>query len=395
VSQPIRPRVLCVDDEPHVLDGLARVLRRDYEIVGVPGGPAALGRLQDDRNFAVIVSDLRMPSLDGIAFITAAARIAPDATRILLTGFADVRSAIRAVNEGHVFRLLTKPCDPEVLRAALEHAVEQHRLVTAERELLERTLHGSVQMLIDLIAITHPVAFGRASRVRRIMGEVAALIGLRDRWQMEMAGMLSQVGVLTLPPALAARDGDGAELQAEEEALVARLPEVALRLIRDIPRLDEVREVLAHINDRFDGPVGEQTVAGAHIPLGARLLRAVLDFDRLCSQGHSASEAVARLRARIGWYDPDVLSDLVAVVGVHGHREVRELRFQEVELGMEFVDDVRAGDGTLLVARGQEVTPSLLERMQDYWSDLELPGPVRVTLVGREPSLKESQALSG
>jgi hypothetical protein len=218
------------------------------------------------------------------------------------------------------------------------------------------------------------------------MGEVAALIGFRDRWRMEMAAMLSQVGVLTLPPALAARYGDGVELQPEEEALVARLPAVALGLLRDIPRLDEIREVLAHVNDRFDGPVGEQTSIRDQIPLGARLLRAVLDFDRLCSRGFPTQEAVARLRARTGWYDPDVLSDLVAAVGAEGHRVVRELRFQDVELGMAFVDDVRAGDGTLLVARGQEVTHNLLERIQDYWSDLELPGPVRVTQTAGPPA---------
>ncbi len=372
-------RILFVDDEPHVLDGLARVLRRDYEVVTAVGGPAGLELLRNDRNFAVIVSDLRMPGIDGIALLTAASRIVPDASRILLTGYADVRSATRAVNEGHVFQLLTKPCAPDVVKGVLELGIEQHRLVTAQRDLLEQTLRGSVQALIDLLALAHPAAFGRAVRARRIMGEVAAMIGFRDRWQLEMAAMLSQLGVITLPPELARRYADGSELLPEEEAQIDGLPGVALTLLREIPRLDEIREILSTLNCSFVPTDPVHPVSGTSIPLGARLLRAVLDYDRLSSAGFPSADVVARLRAREGRYDPDVLSDLVSIIGVQNHRIVKEIHLHDVELGMEFVDDVRADDGTLLIARGQEVNQHLLERIHDYWSDLHLPAPVRVT----------------
>ncbi len=375
-----KPRVLFVDDEPQLLEGLARVLRREYQVVTATGGPAGIDLLRTDQDFAVIVSDLRMPGLDGISLLTAASRIAPDACRILLTGYADVRSATRAVNEGHVFQLLTKPCSPDLLKGVLDLGVEQHRLVTAQRDLLEQTLRGSVQALIDLLALAQPAAFGRAVRARRIIGEIAAMIGFRDRWQLEMAAMLSQIGVLTLPPEVAEHYAAGSDLNDEEAELIRGLPGIALTLLREIPRLDEIREILIALNYRFVSPDSSQTVEGTGIPLGARLLRAVLDFDWLGSRGLGPGEAVARLRAREGWYDPDVLSDLVSVVGVQHHRMVREIRLHDAELGMEFVDDVRAGDGTLLIARGQEVTEHLLDRIHDYWSDLELPAPVRVTL---------------
>jgi response regulator RpfG family c-di-GMP phosphodiesterase len=374
-----RPRILCVDDEPHVLDGLIRVLRRDFDVVPAVGSHAGLEVLRNDRTFAVIVSDLRMPGLDGISLLTEASRIVPDASRILLTGYADVRSATRAVNEGRVLQLLTKPCAPDVLKRVLDLGVGQYRLVTAQRDLLERTLRGSVQMLIELLALSQPAAFGRASRVRKLMGEVATMIGFRDGWQLEMAAMLSQIGVLALPPALAVRYSDGSELTPEEEHLVGGLPGVAADLLKDIPRLDEIREVLTSVNLRFVRADLTQAVDGTAIPLGARLLRVVLDYDRLCSRGYSSAESVARLVARNGLYDPDILSDFATVVGAQDHRVVRELRLQDVEIGMEFVDDVRAADGTLLVARGQEATPHLLERIRDYWSDLHLPSPVRVT----------------
>ena len=164
------PRILCVDDEAHVLDGLSRVLRHRAEVVTAVGGPAGLALLQSDRDFAVITSDLRMPGLDGVAFLAAACRLAPDATRLLLTGNADVRSAIAAINDGHIFRFLTKPCPPEVLIAAVDQAIAQYRLVTAERVLLQETLHGSVKALVDVLALASPVAFGRAARCQRLIG---------------------------------------------------------------------------------------------------------------------------------------------------------------------------------------------------------------------------------
>jgi response regulator RpfG family c-di-GMP phosphodiesterase len=376
----VLPRILCVDDERYVVDGIARILRHQFEVVTAVGGAAGIAALEADHRFAAVVSDLRMPVVDGLAVLTTARQRIPDATRVLLTGHADVRSAVRAVNEGQVFWFLTKPCPPEVLRAALTQAVEQHRLVTGERELLERTLHGSVQALVDVLALANPVAFGRAYRARRLIGELAELIGFRDRWQMEMAAMLSQLGAVSLPVATAERLARGTVLQPAEEALVARIPGMAVALLASLPRLDEIREILRHVQCRFAGGL-DQELNGTAIPLGARMLRAVLDFDRHQAAGHSAAEAVARLRAREGWYDPDVLTDLATVTQTHSHREIHELRFQDVRLGMEFVDDVRAEDGTLLVARGQEVTAGLLHRIENFWGDLELSGPVRVSVV--------------
>ncbi len=371
-------QILCVDDDPRLLDLLSRTLRQRFEVVTALGGEAGLGQIKANPQLAVVMSDLRMPRVNGVAVLNAARQFAPDATRVLLTGQADLNAAIAAVNEGQIYRFLTKPCQSEVLVRALTQAVDQHRLVTAERDLLERTLHGSVQALVEVLALADPAAFGVATRARRLMGELAELIGFRDRWQMEMAAMLSQIGAVTLPADTAQRYAAGATLTSDEEALVARLPDAALRLLGEIPRLEEIRAILGHVGARFAGGARNQVLQGEAIPLGARMLRVVLDFDTLRSRGYAASDSIQRLRAHEGWYDPDVLSDLATVIGAESGEEICELRFQDVKLGMIFVDDVRRSDGTLLVARGQEVTPSLLDRIANYWADLDLPGPVRV-----------------
>src|ERR1035441_2693555 len=124
-----RPRVLCVDDEPAVLDSLRRQLYAEFAVVGAESGPEALALLRGDASFAVLVSDMRMPGMDGAAVLAQALSVRPDTVRILLTGQADMDDAIAAVNYGHVFRFLIKPCPRPVLVKALTDAVDQHRTI--------------------------------------------------------------------------------------------------------------------------------------------------------------------------------------------------------------------------------------------------------------------------
>lgn len=370
-----KPRILCVDDEQHVLDGISRVMRSQFEIVTAPGGGPALQRLQDRPGYAVIMSDMRMPGLSGAAVLKAARDQMPDATRLLLTGQADLKDAMAAINEGQIFRFLTKPCRPQELEVVLQQAVEQHELRIAQRQLLEETLTGSVQGLIELMAMAHPIAFGRANRARQLMASLGKLIGFRDLWQMEMAAMLSQLGVITMPPDLARRLYDGTTLTADEEERVRRMPQEALRVLGVIPRLDEVRAILGSLNTDFAEPG-----AGDTLPLGARMLRIILDHDRLISAGCDHAQALAALHAATGRYDPAVLADLTTVLGhgVPGEGAFLEIPLEKVREGMVFLRDVRMEDGTLLIARLQKATPALLDRINDYWLHITLREPVRI-----------------
>ncbi|MFP5307688.1 MAG: response regulator, partial [Gammaproteobacteria bacterium] len=137
-ASDLRPRVLCVDDEPNVLQGLTLQLGRRWRVLTALNGAEALEILRAEPRIAVVISDLRMPSMDGSALLHEAGILAPHATRILLTGHADIRSAIAAVNEGQIFRFLEKPCAPGDLLAAVAEAEGRHRLAVAERLLMEQ-----------------------------------------------------------------------------------------------------------------------------------------------------------------------------------------------------------------------------------------------------------------
>src|ERR687883_1975197 len=127
-------KILCVDDEVNVLSAYQRSLRKDFDIHVANGGREGLETIKKNGPFAVIVSDMRMPEMDGVQFLARAKELAPESIRIMLTGNSDQQTAMEAVNEGHIFRFLTKPCPPEMLAKALTAGLEQYQLVRAERE---------------------------------------------------------------------------------------------------------------------------------------------------------------------------------------------------------------------------------------------------------------------
>ncbi len=381
MSDAALARVLLVDDDENLLKGLQRMLRRRFEttVISSPVEALTLARTGD---FEVVVSDYRMPVMDGVKFLSQISELAPDTVRILLTGYADVTAAMAAVNEGQVFRFLDKPCQPETLVRVLNDAVRQHRLVMAERVLLERTLHGSVAALVDVLSMAQPAAFGRASRVRRLAGELADALAFPDRWVLEVAAMLSQIGTIALPPEVVDRMAGSVPLSEADRALIAESPRHAARIIEAIPRLEGVHDILERVGNRAAPRAGQP-------PHGADILTVALDFDDYVSHGSPDGEAVRRLAGRTGWYDRRVLEALSTRFAEGSTDPILEVALSQVTRGMVFADDVRTTEGILLISRGQEVTAGLVSRIENFWADLPLAAPVRVT---RPAESKETPA---
>lgn len=386
-----RPRVLCVDDDQQVLDGLAHTLRRRYEVHTSLSGFAALERLAKDGVFAAVISDMRMPGMNGAVFLAHVRQRFPDSTRLLLTGHADLESATIAVNEGHIFRFLAKPCPPEKMEAAVEAAVEQYRLVTAERVLLEQTLRGSIKALTDILALQNPLAFGRANRAKAHITALAAALGIAERWPLEVAAMLFPIGTITLPAETVEKLYHARPLTSAEAIMVKRLPAVTEQLLANIPRLEPVREILADVHFESEeahggGIPGHGSRRAAKVPPGARLLQMVLDYDLLESQAMTIDAALDTMRSRHNAYDPEQLEAFALLLGNQEKHLVEELRLGFLQPGMVLVQDVRSTSGMLLVARGHEVTASLIERMRNVSRNSGVNEPVRVMV---PPALRD------
>ena len=163
------------------------------------GPEEGLARLQSGLDVAVVVSDLRMPGMDGVAFLGRVRELRPEAVRIILTGFADIGVAMAAVNKSKVFSFLTKPCPEEDLGEALAAGLRQYQLLAAEKELLRGTVRGTIKLLTNLLEMVNPVAFGKSSRVKRLAMDIGAYLGIKDAWRLELAAMLSQIGCAAMP----------------------------------------------------------------------------------------------------------------------------------------------------------------------------------------------------
>jgi DNA-binding NtrC family response regulator len=176
-------KILFVDDEPAVLEGYKRVLHKDFQAETAVGGEEAIAAAKRDGPYAVVVSDMRMPGMDGVQVLSRMREISPETVRVILTGYADMQSAIDAVNEGRIFRFLTKPCEARNLKLALNACLMQYQLVTAEKELLENTLMGSIKVLTDVLSLANPAAFGRSKRIAQYVQHMVAELHLQAPWK--------------------------------------------------------------------------------------------------------------------------------------------------------------------------------------------------------------------
>lgn len=380
------PRILLVDDEPSVLASYTRSLHGKFDVVTAVGAQAGLEALERAGPFAVVVSDLRMPEQSGIEFLAQVRERAPTTVRMLLTGCAEVQSAIEAINEGRVFRFLTKPCPPETLIKVIHAGVDQYELVTAERDLLERTLSGSVKLLTDVLAVANPPAFGRATRLSRLVRSMGAQLGSGPSWQTELAARLSQLGCIAIPDGIMLRASRGEPLAPHEEQMLAAHPALGSNLVANIPRLDEVARIILYQGKRYDGGgYPKDEVAGVAIPLGARLLHVALAYDASLQSGKLQHAAVIELRRDPGCFDPLVLSALERAVEREAGYSLRRMAIDELRPGMLINEDVVSVGGGLLVSRGQEVNAALIAKLKRH-PDLTGPGRLLqvLTPVGTE-----------
>ncbi len=369
-ARPELPKILFVDDEPNVLEAIRRPLRGVFDVRTAAGGALGLVAIAEEGPFAVIVSDMKMPGMNGAAFLRLARDRAPDSVRLLLTGQTELDSAIDAVNEGAIFRFLRKPCPPSTLQAALASAVEHHRLITVEKELLERTLRGSVDALSETLALASPATFGASLRVRKLVEELVGELDLPSTWEIEIAATMAQLGAITLPDTLIEKRSKGESLSLSEQALVAQLPDLADKLLAKIPRLEGVREIIRLQHTHFAGSSLQLGPKGPRIPLGARVLKIATDFDALESAGSSVEQALSTMYARAGHYDPELLANFETAIARRVTAEIVELSVDELYSGMVFAADVVLASGLLLVERGLEATPSLLARLRNYRASL-------------------------
>jgi response regulator RpfG family c-di-GMP phosphodiesterase len=376
-------RVLYVDDDPNILAACQRSLGRKLNITTLTNGIEGLELLRKEGPFAVILTDMRMPEIDGLEFLCAARKISPGTICMMLTGNADQETAMNAVNRGQIFRFLTKPCPQEVLHDALKSAIEQHRLISSEKELLQGTLTGSIKALSEVLGLVSPKAFARGGRIKPIVSAMVANLKLEHAWQYEIAAMLSQVGCIVLPPETIDKVFAGEELSSEEEAMYLAHPASGARLLAHIPRLDQCSKMIGEQFGRFDTmEAPDPGASGGAVALGAQMIRVATGFEALHCQGLARPVVIAKLREAGSEYNPGLV-DIIETIPIPGiddgnRRTVVELRVLEIRVGMITHEDIVTTTGSLLVPKGNEITLSLVTRLKNFSSGVGIKEPIKI-----------------
>jgi response regulator RpfG family c-di-GMP phosphodiesterase len=359
-------KILFVDDEPSVLDGYKRMLYREFQVDTAIGGEQGLASIQGHGPYSVVISDMRMPGMNGAQFLAKVRQTTPDTIRMLLTGYTDVNTAMDAVNEGNIFQFLTKPCEKEILAKAITTGLVQYRLVTAEKELLENTLMGSIKVLTDVLSASSPEAFSRSMRITRCVRHLVSKFGLPSPWRFEAAGMLSQLGCVTLDPEIIQTAYLGSGLSPADQTRFDAHPQVAKDLLVSIPRLESIAWMIGQQLTKEAVRTTPEVPASAEVVLGANMLRLAVAFDNLRMKGLSDEDAIRHLRQRHNDFGQKLVDALADIKPQAAKMELRKVTTSRLSTGMILQQEIRTRAGMLVVAKGQEVTHALLIKLDNF-----------------------------
>ncbi|MGE4298471.1 MAG: HD domain-containing phosphohydrolase [Desulfovibrionaceae bacterium] len=375
----MKNKVLIVDDDAKILSSFQRILQKAFEVDVAASGDQALEMLSSSEPYAIVISDFRMPGLTGVEFLSKVKVVSPDTVRIILTGYADLETAIAAVNEGNIYKFLTKPCNGEDLKKALVDSMKQYRLVTAEREVLEKTLAQTVELLTEILSLTNKEAFEKAHRMKRYVRYIAENMDPGQQWMYEMACMLSFIGCILVSDETLGKIHKGKTVTEREMEEFRSHPMTGYLWLEKIPRLKDIAEMVLFQGKGFDGsgfPTSGK--AGFDIPLGGRILKAVGDFDNQLQRHATTKDAFEALEEHIEQYDPEVLYFLEGMLGVESRYEVQTVRVNELRAGMILHQTVYTKGGTLVLRKNMELTDHSLQRLRQFAANNPLQEPIKV-----------------
>ncbi len=374
-------RILFVDDEQHVLDSITRQLRKRFKMSTATSGSAALEILKTDGPFAVIVSDMRMPGMDGVQLLSQVKEAYPDTVRLMLTGNADQETATEAVNKGQIFKFLNKPCSTANLVTSLALAQRQYRLLTAEKELLDQTLKGSIKVLSELLSMANPIAFSSGRRIKNLVVNLAESLELDNIWRYEIAALISQIGCISLPSSILSKRQAGQKLDEEEANMFSNHPKVGAALLDNIPRIEEIVEMISNQLTPYNQLLEDEEL-DEEIGLGAQILRIASDYDLLLIQGRSHAEAIQQLKKDKDSYNPDLLSRFRKIKPGETESIISRIAVKDISIGMIAEEDIIAKNGAMLTPKGQEITWPVLQGLQNFAQKVGVKEPVCVRLPG-------------
>lgn len=404
-------RVLCVDDEQNILSSLRRLFRPQGYQIQVAGSGAEGLQLLEAEPVDLIISDMRMPEMDGAQFLEQVRQRWPDTIRILLTGYADIASTVDAINKGEIYRYISKPWNDSDLLMVVRHALEglslkreKERLevLTAaqnealkdlnanlELKVMERTVElrqahdklktsflTSIKVFANLIELRGPALAGHSRRVADLARKIATVMKLNaaECQDIFLAGLLHDIGKIGLPDALLAKPVPN--FTGDELGLYRKHPAMGEQALMALAELRGAAMIVRAHHERYDGQGFPEGLSGLAIPIGARILAVANDFDGLQIGTLSmrrlhledARKLIAESRGRR--YDPAVIEAFLQASGGIELESNGEEQIGTANLHPEMVlaRDIMSRDGVLLLAADHVLDASLIRQIREYFA---------------------------
>jgi CheY-like chemotaxis protein len=362
-EQALRPgSIMIVDDNPHNLKLLEEMLRlQGYEVLSFPRGRLALAAA-DQEPPDLILLDINMPEMNGYEVcerLKSSTRLSGIPV-IFLSALNATEDKVKGFGSGGV-DYIAKPFQFEEVQARVETHLKLRRAQQAEHDLLEKTLSGAVGTLWELVQLTSPALASRCSAIRNIVLWIIEQMEIRDPWQYELAATLCLLGCIALPDEVFEKAYAGQDLSSDEDQMFRAHPETGARLLSNIPRLEEVAEMIR----RQHRPPAKLAVMEPSRQ-GAHMLHLALELDRRVYQGVASHEALSELRSW-GRFDDHMLDALQSYSPARAEFEFRRLPIREVRSGMILDEDVFSKDGNLLILKaGTVLTETWIERLENF-----------------------------
>ncbi len=402
-------KILFVDDEAQMLSALARVFRgQQFEVITANSAKEGLALLRDHQ-FDVIISDMRMPEMDGAHFLAKTCELTPTSRRVLLTGYSDQESTIRAINEGQVHQYLCKPWDNQELRDTIEAEVAEKRRIQAstpdlkeyqtlkdqvssvsdelasansfadmaKEELLDQ-YNTTIKIISNLINMRMPSSYNANINVVSHSVALAKLVKLNTNAIEEIrhAALLHQLGKLAFDDQLLISQKN--DLSPEQLKQYQSHSVLGADLLTPLNSLDYTAKLIRHQNENYDGTGAPLKLSLNKIPLGSRILRLTIDYQMLI-HGHyfkdslSSHDALIYMEGYSGKkYDPEILRlykrlilELEKTLPNHHNSDhlvtINELRDQQI-----VNRDLLNHEGMLLIAKGTQLNDNMIEKLSNY-----------------------------
>ncbi len=354
--------ILVVDDTPENIDVLTGVLSSDYKIKAAVNGERALKSAASENRPDLILLDIMMPGMDG--YEVCRRLKADDQTKDIPVVFVTAKTEDTDETLGFevgAVDYISKPVSPPIVSARVKNIIALQESQNELKEALDKTLTGSIELMMDVLSLTNPVAFGRARNLRRHVTATAKRLGHQNSWSFEIAAMLSQLGCITLPDELLEKIYNGEAVSAEEKKLFNNHPQVGKRLLEKIPKLEEAAEIIALQNRSAKSLEGESDL-DSQVQFGVSLLQVALHMDDLDRKKNAP--VISSPQKQV--VDQAPQQRVVIEPAVPEASGALEVALSELSAGMILDSDITTRKGMMLMKMGTEVTKAVIERLQGF-----------------------------